>query len=272
MDIKPIASALGADVFDCNLAEEKSDERWQDLYDAFLAHNVLAIRDQQLTPESHVAVARYFGRPQPDSLKTGVDGVMDVTRIVKEPDEVENFGHQWHMDMSFLENPPKASLLYGVEVPPVGGDTLFASLTMAYACLSDGMKTMLGGLIGVHENWPNDLSRFKGVEAAARTHQRRTQEWPMVTPHPETGKLRLMVSPYYAREIKGMTMAESEALFSFLNSWATKPEFTCRIRWQPGTLTIWDNRAVIHDVPSDDFGARLNGEGFRRVMHRVTVD
>jgi taurine dioxygenase len=271
MDIKPIASALGAEVFDCNLVQEKCDERWQDLYNAFLTYSVLAIRDQQLTPESLVAVARYFGSPQPDSLQTGVEGVMEVTRIVKEPDEVENFGHQWHMDMSFLEAPPKASLLYGVEVPPVGGDTLFASLTMSYACLSDGMKALLSGLTGIHENWPNDLSRFKGVKAAARNYRRRAREWPMIAPHPETDKLRLMVSPYYAREIEGMTMDESQALFTFLNAWATKTEFTCRIRWQPGTLTIWDNRAVIHDVPSDDFGARLAGKGFRRVMHRVTV-
>ena len=271
MRIEPLAAALGAEIFEADLCR-LDDEGWRRLYQAFLDHSVLVIRDQDLSPADQVRVARHFGTPQEDPLKTGVDGEMTVTRIIKEADEAENFGHLWHMDMSFLATPPKASLLLARDVPPVGGDTLFAGLTMAYACLSEGMQTLLGELIVLHENWPNDLSRFKGIEVKPRPRQRRVAEHPLIARHPETERPRLCISPFYARQIKDMSLEESAPLLGFLNDWATRSEFICRVRWRPGTLTIWDNRAVIHDVPSDDFAARLGDQGFRREMHRVTVD
>ncbi len=275
MEVVPISTAIGAEVFGADLSKPHDEAFWAELYRCFLQFGVLAIRDQDLSPAAHVQVARQFGAPQRDGLETGVDGEMHVTAIVKEPGETENFGHEWHQDMSYLQTPPKASLLYGVEVPPVGGDTWFASLAMAYACLSEKMREMLQPLQVVHENWPNDLSRFQGMAVRGgegqRTHVRRHTTHDVIGSHPETSRKQLMVSPYYAREVVGMSWDESSALLGYLNDWAVSPEFTCRIRWTPGTLTIWDNRAVIHDVPSDDFGARLGGKGFRRRMHRVTV-
>lgn len=210
MRVRPLAGALGAEVFDLDLAtaveKDTAQSTWDELRSAFLRFSVLVIRDQRLTPEQHVSVADRFGTPQADPMRRGVGGVMEVSQIVKEADEVENFGHQWHMDMSFLEAPPKASLLLAREVPEVGGDTMFASLTKAYACLSPGLRRLADKLTLIHENWPNDLSRFKGISTAPKTYERVSVERPLVAPHPEIGCPQLLISPYYARQFKDMTL------------------------------------------------------------------
>jgi taurine dioxygenase len=235
---------------------------------ALLDHLVLFFRDQDLTPGELLAAARQFGMPIEYPFVKGIDGYPEVIEVAKLEHERVNFGGVWHSDTTYLEMPPMGTLLLAREVPPAGGDTLFANMYLACETLSDGMRAMLDGLTAISSSAKADASRTREdrVRAAPKDGSRRTleAEHPVLRTHPETDRKALYVNVAHTVRFGGMTEAESAPLLQFLFRHQIKPELTCRFRWRPGSLAFWDNRAAQHN-PVNDY------HGHRRVMHRVTL-
>ncbi len=235
---------------------------------AWLDHCVVFFRDQNLTPAQLVAFARRIGEPVEYPFLKGLDGFPEITPVVKLEHETVNFGGIWHSDTAYLERPPMASMLLAREVPPVGGDTLFSNMYLAYESLSSGLRRLLEGLIGVNSSARADVSKTREdrLKDAAREDARQeyVAEHPVVRTHPETGRKALYVNRGHTARFAGMSEAESAPLLDFLFAHQTRPEFTCRFRWDVGSLALWDNRCAQH-YPLNDY------HGYRRVMHRVTL-
>ena len=270
-DIKPVSGALGAEIEGVDLSKDLSNETFDDIHQAFLDYQVIFFRDQNLTPEQHIAFGRRFGPLNIHPYVKSMDGHPEIIEIIKEPHEKENFGGGWHSDVSFLEKPALGSVLYAREVPAYGGDTLFANQYLAYETLSDGMKEMLDGLRAIHTAEREYGAR--GHSAAKRDSMQVEQvagdvprfEHPVVRTHPETHRKALYVNPAFTMNFKNMTRRESRPLLNFLFEHATREEFTCRFRWTPNAIAFWDNRCVQHYALNDYHGAR-------RHMQRVTID
>lgn len=266
LQVTPVAGALGAEVQGVELARPLAPDVVAEIRQALLAHLVIFFRGQQLGPAELLAFAEQFGRPAEYPQMQGLPGYPRVIAVTKLEHERVNFGGVWHSDTTYLDRPPMGSVLYAVEVPPYGGDTLFANQYLAYETLSGGLKTTLAGLVGVNSSAKAEISRTRedrlreaGVElkVLAGTH-------PVVRTHPETGRQALYVNAAHTTHFQGWTIEESRPLLDFLFAHQVRPEFTCRFRWQPGSLAFWDNRCAQHN-PVNDY------HGFRRVMHRVTL-
>ena len=274
IEVRPCASAIGAEIHGVDLARPLDNRTWAAIHDAFHEHLVIFFRDQDITPEQHVAFSRHFGELEPYPFVNGIEGFPELIEIVKMPDEVRNFGYGWHADMSFREAPPLGAVLHGLEVPPVGGDTVFANMYLAYETLSDGMKAIVERARGIHDSHePSDHSqKYKGMSLAERKGTKREiRPHPLIRVHPVTGRTSLFISPSYCWQIEGMTDEESRMILDHLERHATRDEFTCRFRWAPNSIAIWDNRCIVHRVLSDDLGAARDGHGFKRVMRRATI-
>ncbi len=266
--IRPVAGALGAEISGIDLSDDLSDEAIGEIRQALLEHLVIFFRDQDITPEQHLAFARRFGEIIQYPLVKGLEDYPDIIPIVKLEHETVNFGGLWHTDTAYLDVPPLGSILLARELPPAGGDTLFANMYLAYETLSDGMKELLAPLRGVNvSNTPKVTEtrqeRIKtGAKAAPDTILTATH--PVVRTHPETGKKALYVNLAHTIRFEGMTEAESQPILEFLFEHQIRPEFTCRFSWAPGSIAFWDNRPTQHN-PINDY------QGYKRVMHRITL-
>ena len=272
IDVQPVAGALGAEIYGVDLSQSLDNATFNDIYQAWLDNLVVFFRDQEVTVQQHYDFAKRFKKLMPHPYVQGLDGYPEVIEIIKEPEEVRNWGGSWHADLTFMEEPPAGAVLYGRELPPVGGDTVFVNTVLAYETLSDGMKKMLNGLKAVHGSGEpikysqafRSMYEKQGKVADENAH-------PVVRTHPETGKKMLFVNPGFTKHLENMTVEESKPVLGYLYEHMKRPEFACRLRWQRGTLAIWDNRAVWHHALADDFGARQTGKGFRRILHRATL-
>jgi len=266
IEVRPIAGALGAEIEGVDAAESLSTEVVEEVRHALLDHLVVFLRKQSLTPQQQVAFARAFGEPIEYPQLKGLPGCPLITPVVKLPHERVNFGGIWHSDTTYLACPPMASMLYAIETPPYGGDTLFANQYLAYETLSEGLKRTLDHLSGISSSLKADASRTREDAQRAVGAERKVliAEHPVVRTHPETGRRALYVNVGHTTGFKGWTEEESKPLLEFLFRHQVKPEFTCRFHWEPGSLAFWDNRCVQHN-PVNDY------HGFKRVMHRVTL-
>jgi taurine dioxygenase len=271
IDVRPLAGSLGAEIFGLDL-RQAADRAWDEIHRAFLEHKVLAFRDQRMGPDDLMAVGRRFGEPSYYPFVEGIEGYPFIFEIVKEPHETKNFGGTWHSDTTYLPKPPLATILLALETPSHGGDTLFANQQAAYEGLSAGMRALLDGLVAVNSaglrSYGGRASRHDDVGSMKlqNTDQadRIEASHPAVRTHPETGAKALYVNRAHTVRFAGMTEAESRPLIEFLAEHATRPEYTCRVRWRPGTLTVWDNRCTQHFAVNDYAGQR-------RRMLRLTV-
>ncbi|MEQ9316993.1 MAG: TauD/TfdA family dioxygenase [Henriciella sp.] len=271
IEVKPISGALGAEISGVDLADDLSNETFDRVHQAFLDHHVIFFRNQQkLTPEKHKAFGRRFGTLNVHPYVKGMDSHPEIMEIIKEPEEKTNFGGGWHTDMSFLEEPALGSILHAIEVPPYGGDTLWANQHMAYETLSEGLKQTLESLTAIHsakgEYGP------KGQSALGRQSMETQEapdapefEHPVVRTHPETRRKALYVNPAFTMRFKGWTRRESRPLLNYLFEHCRREEFTCRFRWEAGSVAFWDNRSTWHFALNDY-------QGHRRHMRRVTVN
>jgi taurine dioxygenase len=271
IEVRPIAPALGAEIGGVDLARPLDDAVFAEIEAAFHDHLVIFFRDQELTPESQVRFAARFGPVGRYPFAEPIEGHPDVIAVVKEADQTTNFGGMWHSDTAYLERPPLGSALYALEVPAVGGDTLFANMYLAYDTLSAGMKTLLDGLAAVNSAGKGG-GAVRGPHLASgvmtgRDLDKMTLEaaHPVVRTHPATGRKALYVNRAHTVRFAEMTEAESAPLLDFLFDHAERDDFTCRFRWTKGALALWDNRCTQH-YPLNDY------HGHRRVMHRVTVE
>ena len=265
IEVRPIAGALGAEVHGID-AHALAADVVSEIRAAWLEHLVIFMRDQKLTPQALVDLARGFGEPMEYPQLKGLAECPFVTPVVKLEHERVNFGGVWHSDTTYLETPPMASMLYAVETPPFGGDTLFANQYLAYETLSDGLKRTLDGLVGVSTSTKAEVSKTREdrLRESGATLKALHGEHPVVRTHPETGRKALYVNVAHTSHFKGWTEAESAPLLEYLFRHQVRPEFTCRFQWKPGSLAFWDNRCAQHN-PVNDY------HGYRRVMHRVTL-
>jgi taurine dioxygenase len=268
LEIRPLTSALGAEIFGVDLAGPLDEHTVRALRAALLEHLVLFFRDQELSPPQLLGLAERFGEPVEYPLIKGLPGCPLVLPVIKEAEERVNFGGIWHSDTAYLERPALGTLLYALETPPAGGDTMFANMYLAYETLSEGMRRLLQGLRGVNvAGKPVTLKtreEMHGKRGTAVDPEAISAVHPVVRTHPETERQALYVNFAHTLRFEGMTEDESAPLLEYLFAHQIKPEFTCRFRWQPGSLAFWDNRATQH-YPLNDY------HGHRRVMHRVTL-
>lgn len=274
ISIEPIQRGLGGVVKGVNLAEPLSAEQMETIQAAWWELGVLAFPDQDLSPEQQAAFSAQFGSLDVYPFMTPVQSHPNVIPIIKEADAKLNFGGGWHTDTSYLEKPPKATVLYAVETPPEGGDTLFADARAAFDALSEGMKATLSNLTGIYS--PKLVHGNQGVyrsvaakEALGESYDNAVDgesevEHPLVRTHDDTGRKSIYCSLPHTHRIKGWTREESVPIFRYLMDHLTQDEFVMRLKWQPGMLTIWDNRRVFHMAMNDY-------HGHRRHMHRVIV-
>jgi len=267
-EVRKIAGALGAEVRGVDLSQPLADAQKAQLRRAWLEHLVLFFRDQLLAPEQFMTFARAWGEPIEYPFVRGIEGFPQVIEVKKLEHEKVNFGGIWHSDTAYLDVPPMASMLLAREVPPVGGDTLFANQYLAWEALSNGMKRILEKLVGVNLSAKADVSRTRedriksdGRDAEPREY---VGEHPVARTHPETGRQALYVNVAHTARFKGMTDDESAPLLQFLFRHQVRPEFTCRFTWQAGSIALWDNRCAQHN-PVNDY------HGYRRLMHRITL-
>jgi taurine dioxygenase len=270
IEIKPLSGALGAEVRGVDLARA-DEETWDRLRAAYADRLMLAIPGQSLSPKSLVQVAENFGTVGFYPFAKGLPEEPHIFAIVKEPHETKNFGEGWHSDTTYTDLPPSATVLYSVEVPPFGGDTLFANMHLAYETLSDGMKELLSGLKAVnsaaHRKGGGRAAgnSFQSVQLVEQEKMNLEATHPVVRTHPETGRKALYVNALHTVRFDNWTEEESRPLLTFLYSHMHRPEFTCRLRWEANTFTIWDNRAAQHLAVNDY-------HGYRREMHRLSIE
>jgi len=267
IQVRRIAGALGAEIEGVDAAQPLAAEVIAEVRQAFLDHLVVFIRNQKLTPRAQLAFAQRFGQPMEYPQLKGLPECPLVTPVVKLENERVNFGGVWHSDTSYLARPPMASMLYAVETPPRGGDTLFANQYLAYETLSEGLQQTLAGLVGVNSSAKADVSKTREdrLRDAGAELKVLIGEHPVVRTHPETGRKALYLNFGHTARFRGWTEPESAPLLDYLFMHQVKPEFTCRFQWEPGSLAFWDNRCAQH-YPVNDY------HGFRRVMHRVTLE
>lgn len=267
--VEPITPALGAEITGVDLGADLGNEVFSEIHRAFLAHSVIFFRGQTLTPEQQIAFAARFGPVSEIPFVEPWAEHPQIVRVIKEADEGAkfNFGGNWHTDFSFLPRPPMASMLYAIELPPNGGDTLWANMYLGYEGLSAGMRRMLDGLNVVHSGAKSYKRSADLRSMRTMTDERAEAETlhPAVRTHPETGRKALFTNPGYATRFEDMTVEESEPLMDWLNAQAVRPEHCIRFRWSPGTLALWDNRCLLHWALNDY-------AGWRREMHRITIE
>ena len=267
MEIIPQSSVIGAEVRGLDLSRPQDDSTIEGLNAAFLEHQVLFFRDQQLTPGQYNDFAARFGPLEDYLFANGLDGFPYITEIVKTETETAGFGSFWHSDSTYLELPPKITMLYARQVPPRGGDTLFADMYSLYNDLSPGLQATLASLRAVNSASvvPRDEDIYAAVKSRNSAQRDRFAIHPVIRRHDETGRHAVYVNGIHTLGFDGMTRAESRPLLDYLCGLVTRPEYSFRLGWQADTLAMWDNRCTQHYALNDY-------HGYRRVMHRIIIE
>ncbi len=272
--VTPIAGALGAEIGNVDLAAANPDSVYDEIHRALLENQVIFFRDQNISKEQQISFAKRWGELHRHPFMKGMDDYPDILEIKKLPTDKKNFGGGWHTDQMFAPKPAMGTILYAKQTPSAGGDTLFANMYRAYDALSDGMKLMIGNLKAVcsGDNFPTAGGKSRKEVAGDNKSMtvvdppkdaKTINAHPVVRTHPETGRKALYTGGHW-RYFEGMTPEESAPLMAYLRDHSTRPEFTCRFRWEPGSIAFWDNRCTQH-FAIDDY------PGETRIMHRITV-
>ncbi len=283
IEVLPLAAAMGAEIRDVDVANA-SDAQFAEIEQALFRHKMVFFRAQKIGHAEHHAFSRRFGEFAEDAYTDGVPGFREVQPLVKEADDrsAHVFGSGWHTDSPFLPAPPAITMLRSVQVPPWGGDTMWANAALAHRTLGPAtqqvcallkvrfsMRDVLASARDNAEPRDNPVGKLVATRAMAGLPEglRRKVEGaahPLVRTHPRTGEKSLYVDPSYAIGIEGMREAESAPLLKMLTDHLTQPAFTCRLRWEPDMLVLWDNRACVHQAFNDY-------DGYRREMYRTTI-
>ncbi|MDE0349623.1 MAG: TauD/TfdA family dioxygenase [Gammaproteobacteria bacterium] len=269
MEIRPTNGGCGAEVAGADL-NTLSNAEVEAILDAHAEYGVVFFRDQRLTPDAQLAAAERFGPINVNRFFSRVPEQPRVAEVLKEAHHPNNIGGGWHTDHSYDQLPAMGSMLYAIDVPAHGGDTMFANMYKAYESLSDGLKRTLEGLSAVHSSrhvfGPGGYHEQRR-DARYENAEQATQDavHPVVIRHPRSGRPALYVNGAFTLHIEGWTVEESQPLLQYLYRVGARPEHTCRFRWEPGSVAFWDNRATWH-YALDDY------PGETRRMHRVTID
>ena len=271
IEVQPIAGQIGADIVGIDLSRDLDDATIAEVRAALLEWKVVFFRDQDITPAQQIAFGRRFGSVTPahPTLKPEMPEYPEILTIDNQQytdDGARNYEKRFHTDVTFVENPPMASILRAVTVPPRGGDTQWSNLAQAYAELSPPLQQLADDLHAVHHN---QLHLARGddrstIHSKFESETRRAVH-PVVRVHPETGERCLFVNPGFTSHLVELSRAESRQVLDLLYWHITQPQFTVRFRWFPGSIAFWDNRATAHLVPGDV------PPGMRRTLHRITL-
>lgn len=278
IDVRPYAGALGAVIDGVDLSQPLPDRTYREIRNALNEHGVIFFYDQDITPDQHLAFGRRFGDIYASKTTGKVPGHPQVIELRKEPNDRHNHGGEWHTDQVYTDVPLGGSILLARELPPAGGDTMFANMAKAYDSLSPGLKKTLEGLRAVHSvkkridvvGVPVQKVKNAAGEAMEIDHKlppadlERQAIHPAVIRHPETGRKILYVNPTYTVRFEGWTVKESEPLLEYLYKHGSRAENTCRFHWRVGAIAFWDNWTCWHYAVQDY-------DGYRRLMHRVSV-
>ena len=265
--VRPLTAPLGAEISGIDLAAPLNDAHFDRLQEAWIEHKVLFFRDQELTPEQHKAFARRFGEFQPPGFVPTLPDHPEIRRQEQPSEMGIEANIVWHSDDLFLEVPSKGSILWALEVPEQGGDTVWCDMQLAYEGLSETMQGILSGLTALHVPMANmrEVVNMFGADAFTRMYKKsKPVEHPVLRTHPETGRTSLNVNQLNTTMIAGMTPMESDALLGFLFAHSQQPGYQCRFSWRKGSVAFWDNRCTMHrGLP--------NFTGGHRLMHRVAI-
>ena len=268
MKVTGLSGALGAEITDFDVMAAVSSGAEQNIRDLLNQHEVLCFRDQTVTPAQQRDLASIFGPLQTHPAYGTVDGLPEVM-LLESTEEKPSKIEIWHSDMTFREHPPSVTVLKGVTIPPVGGDTLFASMTSAYDGLSAGMKAYLEPLYAAHDfaqGFKESLSEPGGRERLKDAlHHNPPIRHRVIQTHPETGKKAIFVNALFTSHIEGVSQLESDSILRFLYQHVVLPEFTCRVHWQQNSIVMWDNRSTQHKPVNDFLPAP-------RALHRVVSE
>lgn len=267
ISVEPLSGSIGAEIKGVYISESPNKNVISEIRRAFLNHNVIVLRDQNITSDQYMDFAEKFGEPSEYPFIQGLPGYPYINPIIKLEDETVNFGGTWHTDTAYLNEPPLGTMLLAKQVPPIGGDTIFANLYSAYEGLSNGLKEVLSGMYAIHSSLKADASKTREDRIKDNGRQDAGEfqsSHPVVRTHPETKKKALYINLGHTVRFDGWTEEESKPLLQYLYEHCVKPEFTCRIKWEAGSLVFWDNRCSLHN-PINDY------HGYRRVMHRITL-
>ena len=269
LTVKPLAGALGAEIGGVDLSNPLDEATRNEILQAFYEYLVIYFYDQDITPEQHIEFAKLFGELQRIKHMMSEEGYPDLQPVRRLPDEkTKVVGVSWHNDSTYMETPPATVAMRAINVPEAGGDTLFANLYLAYETLSPKLRDMLCGLKAVHSatrlfGKGADQSRFNMNKMDPEEGDREVLH-PVIRTHPVTGRKCLFVNSTYTRRFEGMTEEESQPLLTYLYQHASRPEFTCRVRWRNNMMLLWDNRCVYHHAVPDY-------QGQYRYLQRVTT-
>jgi taurine dioxygenase len=270
IEARPASGAVGAEILGIDLSRGLDDSAVDELRAAFNAYGVIFFRDQTISPEQHIAFAERFGTININRFFRAAPGYPQIAEVRKEPNQKTNIGGRWHTDHSYDQIPALGSILLAREVPERGGDTLFASMSLAYDALSDGLKCTLEQLRALHSSRhvfgaASQYAKDSGDRLGNADNATQDASHPVIIRHPQTGRKTLYVNPAFTLRFEGWTDEESKPLLDFLYAHASRPEFQTRFVWREGSIAFWDNRATWHFAVNDYHGER-------RLMHRITLE
>jgi taurine dioxygenase len=265
--VTPTTGSLGAEITGIDLRKTLSESEFEALQDALVKHLVIFFRDQDIEPQHHVALGKWFGTPHAHPAYPNPDGFPEIVKLInskENPSKIE----EWHTDMTFMKCPPMGSILHAKKIPAIGGDTMFASMELAYDELSTSWQRMLDELTAIHDftfGFQESLAEPGGRERLKDAIEKNPPiAHPVIRAHPISGRKSIFVNKLFTRNIVGMSKPESEAILQMLYQHVIKPEYCCRFRWEENSIAFWDNRATQHKPVNDYFPAY-------REMWRVTI-
>jgi len=270
MDIKLLSGALGAEISGVNL-KDTSLKNFEIINNLLLEHKVIFFRRQNITPEEQLTLASRFGPIEQHAYVKGLDEYPEIVRIIKKPDEKNQWGENWHSDVSYNVKPTKAVILKSIKIPPVGGDTMFANMELAWETLDVSIKEKIKNKKAIHSSLGAKffIEDYKAMESNGN-YDEYSNEHPIVRTHPETRKKILFVNWTYTKKIIGMDKKESDEILNEIFKHQARLDFTCRFQWTENAVAIWDNRSVQHYAIADFFPGR--GLGHERIMDRIAIE
>jgi len=272
MDVKLLSGALGAEISGIDL-KDTSIKNFKKINKLLLEHKVIFFRNQNITAEEQLALGKHFGPLEKHVYVKGRDEYPEIVRIIKKPNEKNQWGENWHSDVSYNVKPTKAVIIKSIKIPPVGGDTCFANMELAWETLDEKIKEKIKDKRAVHSSLGAEffIDNYKKMESnGKKNYDEYSNEHPIVRTHPETGKKILFVNWTYTKKIIGLDKEESDEILNKIFEHQARLELTCRFTWTENTVCIWDNRSVIHFAIADFYPGR--GLGHERIMDRIAIE
>ena len=270
MKVKLCSGALGAEIEGIDLRTINS-ENFKLINELLLEHKVIFFREQNMSPEEQINLAKLFGPIEEHAYVKGLEGYPEITRLIKDAEEKNQWGEGWHSDVSYNETPTKAVVLKSIKIPPVGGDTVFSNMELAWETLDKELKMIVENRRAEHFSLGAGffIDSYKHFESNGNDAKEYSNHHPIARTHPETGKKILFVNWTYTKKIEGLEENESNEVLSKIFEHQSRLDLTCRYSWTENNIAIWDNRCVIHYAIADFFPGR--GLGYERVMDRIAV-